>query len=96
MIKPAPEIFEELVLVLGINEDQVSVRNGLTKILDTMDDLGYRILSTQSDSISATAMDDFKRTLVSWSAKEIEMDDTNAEQVLHSLMSSGWIIVPPS
>lgn len=64
-------------------------------ILQILEDLGYIILP-KAVSADMSAINMFEDTVARWNAKEgIEMSDINGAQILQSLASAGWIILPP-
>jgi len=67
----------------------------IREILQSIEDLGYKIVPANTE-IDSTRLYEFSQTIARWCAKEgVESDDINAPQVLQSLLSDGWLILPP-
>jgi endonuclease YncB( thermonuclease family) len=69
--------------------------SSITEILKTLEELNYTILPKGLEADSSQ-IHSFDRIVAQWSYKiDTEPEDVNGQQILQSLASEGWIIIPP-
>ena len=69
---------------------------GSSLIVEAIESLGYQIVS-KNMTLNSDHIVNFQETIARWLPDDkIEPNDVPGEQVLQSLSSDGWVIVPPN
>jgi hypothetical protein len=88
------EVCNELAASLEARNSETTARSVRT-ILEALERAGYKITLARV-GIEGANVDEFNRTVAAWSPDEkVEPGDINGAQIIQSLLSTGWTIVPP-
>lgn len=87
---------ERVVEELSYRLSEPVSKDLVLEMLQCFEDLGY-VIASRRESVDYSRVSEFEETICRWysdSGKSLEPSFVNGAQVLQSLESAGWLIIP--